>query len=170
MQKSQQNIASFVLRFTQELWQDGQGEPHIQWRGQIRHVQGDDEVRFTDFAEAVAFIQRYLTQLTLNALPGEETMNQGKVLHESFRLWEQFAATYTNLMVSSMEQTLKQSEFFRKQMDESVKQTMSAWQLPPATKEKEILESLKQLQAQLQILASRVESLEQELHQRNQSG
>ena len=30
--KAQRDIASFVLRFTQELWQDPQGEPRVEWR------------------------------------------------------------------------------------------------------------------------------------------
>lgn len=62
------NIASFVLRFTQELWEDAQQEPHVRWRGHIRHVQGEEENRFTDFAEAASFMQRHLTQLTIDLL------------------------------------------------------------------------------------------------------
>ena len=40
------NIASFMLRFTQEMWRDMQGEPHIRWRGHIRHVQGDQPLGY----------------------------------------------------------------------------------------------------------------------------
>ena len=55
------NVASFVLRFTQDLWQDDEEDSHVRWRGHIKHVQGEGESRFTDFAEAVAFIQQNLT-------------------------------------------------------------------------------------------------------------
>ncbi|HXW01388.1 MAG TPA: hypothetical protein VEC93_23460, partial [Anaerolineae bacterium] len=110
MLKAQNNIASFVLRFTQELWRDAQGEPHVQWRGHIHHVQGDEEDRFTDFAEAVVFIQRYLTELTRNALAGGRAMPQEKVLQESLKMWEQFASNYTDMMFEAMERTVKQSQ------------------------------------------------------------
>ena len=158
------NIASFVLRFTQELWQDIQGEPHIRWRGHIRHVQSDEENRFTDFAEAVTFIQRYLTELTLAAL-SDKNMSQPKVFRESFKLWEQFAASYTDIMVKAMERTLEQSETFNKQMSEATEKTFNTWPIPmPSDQEqagqKKVLEALSDLQAHIKTLTDRVEALE----------
>jgi hypothetical protein len=163
MLKTQNNIASFVLRFTQELWQDAQGEPHVQWRGHIRHVQGDEEDRFTDFAEAVVFIQRYLTQLTLTAVSGGQSMSQEKVLRESFKLWERFASSYTDMMLGAMEQTIKQSEALREQMDEATEKALKAWQLPGRSDQKQIVEALDSLQQHIQTLADKVDRLEQAL-------
>ncbi|MCK6625708.1 MAG: energy transducer TonB [Anaerolineae bacterium] len=163
MIKTQNNIASFVLRFTQELWRDAQGEPHVQWRGHIRHVQGDEEDRFTDFAEAVAFIQRYLTQLTLEALTGGQPMNQEKVLQESFKVWEQFAASYTDMMFETMQQTVKQSEAFREQFDQAAERALKAWQLSPQPQYGQLVEAINLLQAQVQTLTSKVEDLEKSL-------
>jgi hypothetical protein len=51
-------IASFVLRFTQELTTDT--ESVTPWRAMIRHVQSDEEVHFTQMDEALAFIDRYV--------------------------------------------------------------------------------------------------------------
>jgi len=163
MIKTQNNIASFVLRFTQELWRDAQGEPHVQWRGHIRHVQGDEEDRFTDFAEAVAFIQRYLTQLTLEALTGGQPVNQEKVLQESFKVWEQFAASYTDMMFETMQQTVKQSEAFREQFDQAAERALKAWQLSPQPQYGQLVEAINLLQAQVQTLTSKVEDLEKSL-------
>ncbi len=160
------NIASFVLRFTQELWQDMQGEPHVRWRGHIRHVQGDEEDRFTDFAEAVAFIQRYLTQLTLDSLAGDESMSQEKVFQESFKLWEQFASSYTDMMAEAMEQTIKQSEAFKEQVDQATEKAFNAWQLPSQPGQEKVLDALENLQNQIQTLTDRVEKLEKELQQK----
>ncbi|MCS6843930.1 MAG: hypothetical protein NZ528_06345 [Caldilineales bacterium] len=47
-------ISSFVLRFTQEA---GGGQP---WRGVVRHVQSDEEIRFTRIEEALRFMQRFV--------------------------------------------------------------------------------------------------------------
>lgn len=66
--RGQRDIASFVLRFTQELWEDTQGDPRIEWRGNIRHVQSGDEHHFTDFTEAMSFIQQALMKLTLDSV------------------------------------------------------------------------------------------------------
>lgn len=163
MIKTQNNIASFVLRFTQELWRDAQGEPHVQWRGHIRHVQGDEEDRFTDFAEAVAFIQRYLTQLTLEALTGGQPMNQEKVLQESFKIWEQFASSYTDMMFETMQHTVKQSEAFREQFDQAAERALKTWQLSPQPPYRELVAALNSLQSQVETLTSKVENLEKSL-------
>ncbi len=157
------NIASFVLRFTQELWQDTQGEPHVRWRGNICHVQGDEENNFTDFAEAVTFIQRYLTELTLDSLSGDEPVSQEKVFKESFKLWEQFATSYTDMMFQTMEQTLKQSEDFKEQANQATAKTFNAWQMPMRADQEKILEALDNLQTQIQTLTDRVEKLEEDL-------
>jgi len=65
-------IASFILRFTQE--HPGRADPRGgAWRGVIRHVQSDDETRFTRVEEALAFIARYvdLTGDRRESLPEE---------------------------------------------------------------------------------------------------
>jgi murein L,D-transpeptidase YafK len=167
MIKTQNNIVSFVLRFTQELWRDTQGEPHVQWRGHIRHVQNDAEDRFTDFAEAVGFIQRCLTQLMLSSLSEDEKMSQEKILRESFKFWEQFASSYTNMMVEAMEQTVKQSEALQKRLDETTAQALKAWRLPAQPVSEQISDRLNELHSQVQALAERVESLEKAVNRRS---
>ncbi len=157
------NIASFLLRFTQELWQDTHGEPHVRWRGHIRHVQGNGEERFTDFADAVSFMQRYLTQLTIDTLSGAEELSQEKIFEESFKMWEQFASSYAKMMSQAMEQSVRQSEAFREQMDEAGKRVMDAWRLPFHAGEPDPTETLQQLQAQVEALSQKVETLEQQL-------
>lgn len=47
-------ISSFILRFTQETDIDAP------WRGVVRHVQSDEEARFTRIDEALRFIGRYI--------------------------------------------------------------------------------------------------------------
>jgi hypothetical protein len=164
MTEAQRNIASFLVRFTQDLWQDENGEPRVQWRGHIRHVQDDEEARFTDFTEVVTFIQQHLTQLTLDALEGGK-MDQEKTLHESFKLWEQFTSSYMDMMFKGMEQTLKQSEAMREQMDSAVRQALSSWGLPAQADQGEIVEALNKLQKQVQALSRKVGRLEKSLQQ-----
>jgi len=162
---TQRNVASFMLRFTQDLWQDENGEPRVQWRGRINHVQGDEEIAFTDFAEALAFIQGQLTELTLKAIPGGIGMEQEKVLQESFKLWEQFASSYSNMMFEAMERTIKQSKAIKEQMDEAVEGALKGWKMPAPQKEDQgqLLELLKDMHKQIQTLTEKVEKLEKKL-------
>jgi L-2-hydroxyglutarate oxidase LhgO len=156
------NIASFMLRFTQELWQDTNGEPHVRWRGHIRHVQGEEEARFTDFADAITFMQRYLTRLTMETMSGAQNTNQEKVLTESFKLWSQFAASYTDLMTQAMEQSLRQSENLREQVDEASKKVIDVWQTPYVGYQSEVLDTLKKLNSQVEVLTERIKALEEQ--------
>lgn len=52
-------IASFVLRFTQEYTPEAK-LPCAAWRGIIRHVQSNEEIRFTHIEKALAFVARYV--------------------------------------------------------------------------------------------------------------
>lgn len=163
MSKTQRDIASFLVRFTQDLWQDDEGEPHVEWRGHIRHVQGDDQARFTDFSEAVTFIQRTLMQLTqetLESLPQEDRVDPDRTLQESFKMWERFAASYADMMFGAMEQAIEGSEALRQQMDDSLKGSLQAW-VPDAQADPEpILNALQTLQEQIKVLAERVDKLD----------
>lgn len=47
-------ISSFILRFTQE------SDADLPWRGVVRHVQSDEEARFTRIDEALRFIGRFV--------------------------------------------------------------------------------------------------------------
>lgn len=177
--KGQRDIASFVLRFTQDLWRDDGGEPRVEWRGHIRRVQDGEELRFTDIAEAMNFIQNSLMQVTANALPKEDQSYREKAMRESLKLWESFAESYTTLFVNAMEKSVKQSEVFQKQVNETVEQVMKPWWLmglPGQANEKksdkpaerstdidtQILQTLTALQAQIEQLTAKVERIEKE--------
>lgn len=164
--RANRGIASFVLRFTQELWQGKNGEPQIQWRGHIRHVQGQEEDRFTDFSEAVTFMQRNLANLTMNTA-SRKNMNQEDVLRESFKFWEDFSTVYSSMMFEAMEQSLKQSETVKQRVHDAVEQTLQAWQVAPKMEEQpyqtQMMLMLQKLHNQVETLSQKVDDLEQQL-------
>jgi len=49
-------VESFVLRFVQDVPIEGASS----WHAVVVHVQTNEEKNFTDFADAVAFISRYV--------------------------------------------------------------------------------------------------------------
>ena len=179
--KGQRDTASFVLRFTHDLWQDPKGEPRIEWRGQVRRVQDGEELRFTDLADAMNFIQESLVKVTMNAVPKEDKMYQDKAVRESLKMWEKFAENYTTLMVEAMQRTMKQSESFQRQLNDAVEQAMKPWWLmgftpsverkpkesePNAATQTQLLQTLAALQAQIEMLNHKVSSLETQLQEK----
>jgi hypothetical protein len=61
-------ISSFILRFTQE------SEADLPWRGVVRHVQSDEESRFTRIEEALRFIGRFVDVAGDTTANGEQRM------------------------------------------------------------------------------------------------
>lgn len=89
-------------------------------------------------------------------------MEQEKVLKESFKLWEQFASSYSSMMFEAMEKSIQQSQAIREQMDQAVGQALKSWQAPisSAGDASELIDTLKSMQEQLEQLTKKVEKLE----------
>ena len=68
MTSKKEETASFVLRLSQKIFENEEGEPHVEWRGNIRHVQSGEETRFTNFEDAQIFVQQTLTDMTIKAV------------------------------------------------------------------------------------------------------
>lgn len=160
MTDTQRDVASFLIRFTQDLWRNPAGDPKIAWRGHIQHVQGEAEKTFTDFADALSFIQDHLAQLTIGALPGADQGDQEKALKEGFKLWEQFANSYSTMMFETLERTMAQSESIKVQMDKAVAKTLEAWKMPGSPGQREVEATIVEIRAQIEALAKKITELE----------
>lgn len=163
------DIASFVLRFTQDLYHDEAGEPRVRWRGHIRHVQSDAEERFTEFADAVAFMQHQLAELTMNAVADRSPADQRQALADSFQLWERFTSGYAAAMLDAFNQTLSKSAAVRQQVGEQIERSLTWWSpflgTAGAGSDKRageggaVLAALADIAARLQALESKVDRL-----------
>ncbi|MEM1126623.1 MAG: hypothetical protein AAGI71_08230 [Bacteroidota bacterium] len=159
MEASHRNIASFLVRFTQDLWQDAVGDPQVRWQGTIRHVQGDEQVPFTEVADAVAFMQRELATLTLHTLDAVPNIDRTKGLQESFKIWERFASSYTDFMVGQVQRGLDQTQALRTQVDGAVQEALqAAFPATPATAA--LQQRVETLEAHVQALEARLAALE----------
>ncbi len=108
MAAKKEETASFVLRFTQKIYNNEQGEPQIQWRGNIRHVQGGDEKRFSEPDEFVKFVQEKLAELTTQAVEDKSPEEQKGILAKSLDLWKKAAAVTPKLVMDSIKDPKKQ--------------------------------------------------------------
>nr|WP_290855470.1 hypothetical protein [Flaviramulus sp.] len=90
MAKKADQTASFMVRFNQIIFEDN-GESKVQWRGKVSHVQGGEDKSFSDFNDAVKFIQERLADLTLEATKDKSPEQQDSLLKKSFSLWKTMA-------------------------------------------------------------------------------
>jgi chromosome segregation ATPase len=87
MTKKQEQTASFMVRFNQQIFEEN-GESKVQWRGKISHVQDGDEQRFSDFNDALSFMQQKLSELTEEATKHEPSEKQESIIEKSLSMWK----------------------------------------------------------------------------------
>ena len=112
--------ASFMLRFTQKIFQNEEGESQVQWRGNIRHVQGGDEKRFSEFDDAVNFIQGKLAEMTIQQMEDKSPEEQKGILSKSFNLWKKMALSGPKMVMETIKDPKKQIEQVQSQIQDQV--------------------------------------------------
>ncbi len=168
MPAKKDETASFVLRFTQKIFQNEQQESEVQWRGNIRHVQGGQEKRFSEFNEVVNFIQEKLADLTIQAM-GEKTPEEQKgILATSFELWKRMSTTYPKMVLDTIKDPKAGVEQIQDEVNQQlkgVKDTISARLDPdawkPATKSdlQEMMKMMEKLSKEVSALNKKVDKL-----------
>ncbi len=122
MATKKDETASFVLRFTQKVFNSEDGEPQVQWRGNIRHVQGGEEKRFSEFDEVVHFIQAKLTDLTLTAMENKSPEEQKGILAKSFDLWKRMAVAGPKMVMETIKDPKAGVEHLQEQVNQVVQE------------------------------------------------
>ncbi len=122
MTDKKEETASFVLRLSQKIYNNDDGEAQVQWRGNIRHVQTGEEKRFLNFEDATAFVQNKLSDLTLKAVEDKPVEEQKGIISKSFDFWKQVAAVTPKLVLDSIKDPKKQASQFQEQLQEQFAQ------------------------------------------------
>ncbi|MFN2223707.1 MAG: hypothetical protein ACK2UH_14210 [Candidatus Promineifilaceae bacterium] len=175
----EQDLVSFVLRFVREAGEEQQAR----WRGVVKHVQSNTEASFSQFSEALAFMQRYVNDIARSSFEetarmGEAFADQGSVganpFAETARLWGEYMPRYTQMMVDSMNEAMATGLAMPAPVEEMMASTMSAWGMPNQTKQadqEKTAAALEAMAAQMASLNDKIASLETQLADRNkQSG
>jgi hypothetical protein len=68
------NITSFMIRFTQDSSAQAAGQPV--YRGLIRHVQTDNEIVFTRWEDAIAFIEQFVPLEGISRTPQKNSQSE----------------------------------------------------------------------------------------------
>ncbi len=164
MSKSTDQTISFVVRFTQKIFQDDQGEDHVQWRGRISHVQGGDQVNFTEFNTAVEFIQEKLAALTVQATEHRSKEYQEGILQKSFDIWKKMATEGPRMVIEAIRDPKKQVAQIQDQIshvsDEiSQKIEIDDWRTASRSDLKKVMSMLEKLSGDVAALNRKVDSI-----------
>ena len=168
MATKKNETASFMLRFTQKIFQNEDGEPQVQWRGNIRHVQGGDEERFSGFDEVVAFIQSKLTDLTIEAMEDKTPEEQKGILSKSFDLWKKMALEGPKMMMETIKDPKKSVAQFQDQIQDQIYQVkdeinqkleFGSWLAASKADYQQVMEKLDQISGEVSALNKKVDKL-----------
>ncbi|GGG37185.1 hypothetical protein [Bizionia arctica] len=107
MAKKADQTASFMVRFNQIIFEED-GESKVQWRGKVSHVQGGEDKSFSDFKDAVVFIQEKLGDLTMEATKDKSPELQDSLLKKSFSLWKTMAKEGPKVLMDTIKDPRKQ--------------------------------------------------------------
>ncbi len=118
--KKKEETASFVLRLNQKIFEAENGQPEIQWRGNIRHVQTGDEVRFSNFESAKDFVQNKLSDLTIKAIENKPEEIQKGLISKSFDFWKKVASVTPQIVMDSIKDPKKQVLNLQDQLQEQI--------------------------------------------------
>jgi len=163
MSNKQKETTSFVIRFTQKLYQDDQDETQIQWRGNIRHVQGGEEKRFSDFSKAMEFIQTKLADLTLESLEDKPAEEQKGILSKSFDLWKKVALDAPKLVIQTIKDPMAQVEQIQNQVkdviDQNIEPEINQWRSASKTDFQELMAAVNNIAVEVKDLKKKVDKL-----------
>lgn len=170
MASKKDETASFMLRFTQKIFNNDEGEPQVQWRGNIRHVQGGEEKRFSNFDGAVSFMQSKLADLTIQAMEDKPLDEQKGILSKSFDLWKKMALDAPRMMVETIKDPKKQVAQIQDQIQDQFEQVkdgitqkmdVSSWLATSKTDNQKVVQMLELLTREIATLQTKVDQLSQ---------
>ncbi len=158
----QVQTASFLLRFTQNIFEDEKGESNVQWRGKISHVQGNDQQSFSEISDAMEFIQKRLSELTLSSIEEDATPEEKEgILNKSMDIWKRLAKSYPKMVVEAIKDPKAQVSQIQEQISSKAEEFADRLQLEslkPMTKS-----DFNDLTSQMSDLAKAVKSLQRKV-------
>jgi len=166
----QDQTSSFLLRFTQKMYEDEQGEANVQWRGKITHVQGNDQKNFTELKDAIDFIQEKLSALTLSSLDDSASDSEKEgLLLKSMDIWKKLAKSYPKMVVQAIKDPKAQVAQFQEQITAKAEELSDRLQLEsytPTSKTdvKELSDQVSELTELMVALKKKVDRIDRKLN------
>jgi len=163
MAKKADQTASFMVRFNQIIFED-KGESKVQWRGKVSHVQGGEDQSFSDFNDAVTFIQERLADLTMEATKDKSREVQDSLLKKSFSLWKTMAKEGPKVLMDTIKDPRKQVAHIQDQITDFSEDLMDKvpidqWRNASRSVFNSIKESIAQLADEMKKLNIKVDAI-----------
>lgn len=167
MIKKQDQNASFMVRFNQQIFEEN-GDAKVQWRGKITHVQDGDEKRFSDFNDALTFMQNKLADLTEEATKHESSEKQESILDKSLSMWKTIKNVGPQIIKDTIKDPKKQFEHLQDEIQDKIstfgeeiseKVQINEWRNASRADFNKIQIQIENLSSQIQKLATKIDTI-----------
>ncbi|MEM9549351.1 MAG: hypothetical protein AAGA77_25490 [Bacteroidota bacterium] len=161
--------ASFMIRFTQKIFKGKDGNPGVQWRGKISHVQSGDDSSFVEFENAIAFMQEKLEDLTAASIEGKSEKEQDGILSKSFDLLKKIKDNAPKVVMDTIKDPIGQVGNIKDQIEEQIKDVgdelsqkieIDSLRMVSKSDYKEMVGLMQKMSKQIDSLARKVDALE----------
>lgn len=167
MTKKQDQNASFMVRFNQQIYKEN-GDAKVQWRGKISHVQDGDEKRFSDFNDALVFMQEKLALLTNEATKHEPKEERENILQKSFSMFKTIKQVGPQFLKETIKNPKKQFSNIQEQIQDQIehlgeeiseKVQFDQWRKASRSDYHELQTSIETLSKEIKKLNSKVDKI-----------
>lgn len=164
MATSNDQTASFMVRFTQKIYEDDKGTPQVQWRGKISHVQGGTQENFVEFTDAIKFIKTRLSELTKKATRDKSPEEQEGILTRSLDIWKKISTTSAKMAIETIKDPRKGVAHIQEQIsqvgeDLGQRLEIDEWRGASKSDFRSIMDSLDKVTSELAALNKKVDRL-----------
>ena len=162
------NTSSFLIRFTQKIYEDESGESNVQWRGKISHVQGGDQTSFSDFDDAIQFMESKLGEMTEASVKDVPKQEKESVISKSFDMWKKMAKTTPKMVMDVIKDPKGQVTQLQEQIQERVnsvgdeisqKIELDDWKVASKADYKSLVSAIQDIAQQVKALNDKVDQL-----------
>ena len=161
-----QDLVSFVIRFVRETSDSEQAR----WRGIIKHVQSNNETAFTEFVDALTFMQDFVNVVVQSSFSeSQQIKDEGSNLVNPFlettRLWGDFMPAYAKTMRETMGEMMDtmSAQGRARPMQQAMDNTLTAWGLPTRAEQERTAAALEAMSHQLAEMNAKLVDLENQI-------
>ena len=157
MTKKSNQTASFMVRFNQRIFEED-GESKVQWRGKVSHVQGGDEKSFSDFNDALSFMQKKLTELTNEATKDKTEEQREGILKKSLYMWKTMAQAGPKVIMDTLKDPKKQIAQIQDQISH-LGDEIDEWRNASRSDFKKVKKSIAELANEIKKMNAKMDSI-----------
>lgn len=170
MTKKQEQNASFMVRFNQRIFEEN-GESKLQWRGKISHIQDGDEKRFSDFNDALTFMQQKLNELTEEATKHQTTEEQENIIQKSFSMWKTIKDVGPKVLRDTLKNPKKQLNHLQDEIQDKIstigeeiseKVQIDQWRNASRSDFNKIQNQIEMLSSEITKLSTKIDTIKKE--------